>query len=156
MNLSICRAPDHTASLYTHRQPAKMSQDICKSPHGRVRIIWSNSHAHAFDFRAALRSEQSGTLTTLAASGRGSEPHHLPHAMANVNLNFRVDESPEVLLKELALSPLIYVRLAGIVSRQIVTQRRVCMNCKVVCVGLVGQKCWSKTYRLSCKRVWCS
>lgn len=33
-----------------------------------------------------------------------------------MNLNFRTNESPETLLKELVLSPLIYVRLLGLVS----------------------------------------
>ena len=34
----------------------------------------------------------------------------------NLNINLRKDARPEELLKELALSPLIYIRLAGIVS----------------------------------------
>ena len=34
----------------------------------------------------------------------------------NLNINLRKDTRPEELLKELALSPLIYIRLAGIVS----------------------------------------
>ena len=34
----------------------------------------------------------------------------------NLNVNLRRDARPEVLLKELVLSPLIYIRLAGIVS----------------------------------------
>jgi len=33
----------------------------------------------------------------------------------NLNLNFRSDTSPEQLLKELILSPLIYIRLLGMV-----------------------------------------
>lgn len=35
----------------------------------------------------------------------------------NLNINLRKDARPEELLKELALSPLIYIRLAGIVSQ---------------------------------------
>ena len=35
----------------------------------------------------------------------------------NLNINLRRDASPEMLLKELVLSPLIYIRLAGIVSQ---------------------------------------
>ena len=37
----------------------------------------------------------------------------------NLNINLRKDVRPEELLKELVLSPLIYIRLAGIVSQNL-------------------------------------
>ena len=39
----------------------------------------------------------------------------------NLNINLRKDARPEELLKELAFSPLIYIRLAGIVSQTLLT-----------------------------------
>ena len=40
----------------------------------------------------------------------------MAHGGVNLNLNFRTNDSPETLLKELILSPLIYLRLVGVVS----------------------------------------
>ena len=37
-------------------------------------------------------------------------------ANMNLNVHLRTDAAPEQLVKELLLSPLIYIRLAGIVS----------------------------------------
>ena len=41
----------------------------------------------------------------------------------NLNLNLRRDVEPLELLKQLAFSPLIYIRLAGIVSQTTMAKR---------------------------------
>ena len=46
----------------------------------------------------------------------------------NLNINLRKDTRPEQLLKELALSPLIYIRLAGIVSQLMLTEAWPCIQ----------------------------
>lgn len=46
----------------------------------------------------------------------GLAPNRLAMAQSGGSIKFRSDASPETLLKNLVLSPLIYIRLVGLVS----------------------------------------